>query len=74
MAWDIQFDDLFFTEAASFETAVRADLLLSTMSSYIEAMGGKLKLVAEFPDRNPVVIKNLSDIAVGEKRASADTL
>ena len=52
----------------------RADLLLSTMSSYIEAMGGKLKLVAEFPDRNPVVIKNLSDIAVGEKRASADTL
>ena len=46
----------------------RADLLLSTMSSYIEAMGGKLKLVAEFPERSPVVIKNLSDIAVGEKR------
>ncbi len=46
----------------------RADLLLSTMSSYIEAMGGKLKLVAEFPERSPVVIKNLSDIAAGEKR------
>jgi hypothetical protein len=52
----------------------RADLLLSTMSSYIEAMGGKLKLVAEFPERNPVVIKNLSDIAVGEKRVDADPL
>jgi hypothetical protein len=26
MAWDIQFDDLFFTEAAAFETAVRAEL------------------------------------------------
>jgi hypothetical protein len=52
----------------------RADLLLSTMSSYIEAMGGKLKLVAEFPERNPVVIKNLSDIALGEKRVSPDTL
>ena len=46
----------------------RADLLLSTMSSYIEAMGGKLKLVAEFPERSPVVIKNLSDTAAGEKR------
>ena len=46
----------------------RADLLLSTMSSYIEAMGGKLKLVAEFPERKPVVIKNLADIALGEKR------
>jgi hypothetical protein len=48
----------------------RADLLLSTMSSYIEAMGGKLKLVAEFPNRNPVVIKNLSDIALGEKQTA----
>jgi DNA-binding XRE family transcriptional regulator len=46
----------------------RADLLLSTMSSYIEAMGGKLKLVAEFPERSPVVIKNLSDIALDERR------
>ena len=46
----------------------RADLLLSTLSSYIEAMGGKLKLVAEFPERSPVVIKNLSDTAAGEKR------
>ena len=43
----------------------RADLLLSTISSYIEAMGGKLKLVAEFPERKPVVIKNLADIGVG---------
>ena len=47
----------------------RADLLLSTLSRYIEAMGGKLKLVAEFPERSPVVIKNMSDTAAGEKRA-----
>lgn len=26
MAWDIQFDDLFFVEVSSFETAVRAEL------------------------------------------------
>ncbi len=39
----------------------RTDLLLSTMASYIEAMGGKLKLVAEFPGQAPVVIKALAD-------------
>jgi DNA-binding XRE family transcriptional regulator len=39
----------------------RADLLLSTLSSYVAAMGGKLRLVAEFPDRQPVSIA-LGDI------------
>ena len=34
----------------------RSDLLLSTLSNYVEAMGGKLRLVAEFPDQAPVVI------------------
>jgi transcriptional regulator with XRE-family HTH domain len=34
----------------------RADLLLSTLSSYVSAMGGKLRLIAEFPDRQPVTI------------------
>ena len=34
----------------------RADLLLSTLSSYVTAMGGTLRLVAEFPDRRPVAI------------------
>lgn len=41
----------------------RTDLLLSTLSSYVEAMGGTLKLVANFPNRPEVVIKTLSDIA-----------
>jgi DNA-binding XRE family transcriptional regulator len=39
----------------------RADLLLSTLSGYVAAMGGKLRLVAEFPDRRPVAIA-LADI------------
>jgi DNA-binding XRE family transcriptional regulator len=39
----------------------RADLLLSTLSSYVAAMGGKLRLVAEFPNRRPVAIA-LGDI------------
>lgn len=34
----------------------RSDLLLSTLRSYVEAMGGKLTLVAEFPGSRPVAL------------------
>lgn len=40
----------------------RSDFLLSTLSSYIEAMGGKLRLVVEFPDRKPVVLSGLATL------------
>lgn len=40
----------------------RSDFLLSTLRSYIEAMGGKLRLVAEFPDRKPVTLSNLDSL------------
>ncbi|WP_429615082.1 XRE family transcriptional regulator [Sphingobium olei] len=43
----------------------RTDLLLSTLTSYVAAMGGNLKLVAEFPDRPPVTLANYSDLADG---------
>ena len=33
----------------------RSDLLLSTLRNTVQAMGGNLSLVAEFPDRAPVV-------------------
>lgn len=35
----------------------RADMLISTMSDYVEAMGGKLRLIAEFPNRRPYSVK-----------------
>lgn len=38
----------------------RSDLLISTLSDYIEAMGGKLSLVAEFPDRPPVTLTGIA--------------
>jgi hypothetical protein len=43
----------------------RADLLLSTLASYVAAMGGKLRLIAEFPNRKPVAVAlgDLSDSA-----------
>jgi transcriptional regulator with XRE-family HTH domain len=37
----------------------RSDMLLSTLRHYVESMGGTLELVAQFPDRPPVVIDHL---------------
>ena len=39
----------------------RSDLLLSTLRNTVEAMGGKLSLVAEFPDRVPVVLSGIGE-------------
>lgn len=39
----------------------RSDLLLSTLRKSVEAMGGTLSLVAEFPDRPPVVLSGLAE-------------
>jgi len=40
----------------------RSDMLLSTLASYVRAMGGDLRLVAQFPDRPPVVLAELADV------------
>ena len=39
----------------------RSDLLLSTLRKTVEAMGGSLSLVAEFPDRAPVVLTGFAE-------------
>ena len=50
----------------------RSDMLLSTLRHYIESMGGKLELVAQFPNRPPVVIEHLGvDVAPEHKPAGA---
>ena len=41
----------------------RSDLLISTLRGYIEAMGGRLRLVAEFPHRPPVLLGGLAAVA-----------
>lgn len=38
----------------------RSDLLISTLRSYLQAMGGELRLVAEFPNRPPVMLSGLA--------------
>jgi transcriptional regulator with XRE-family HTH domain len=39
----------------------RSDLLLSTLRKTVQAMGGNLSLVAEFPDRAPVVLAGIAE-------------
>ena len=39
----------------------RSDLLLSTLRKAVEALGGELSLVAEFPDRAPVVLAGIAE-------------
>jgi len=45
----------------------RSDLLLSTLRKSVQAMGGTLSLVAEFPDRDPVVLSGIADDDAGDK-------
>ena len=48
----------------------RSDMLLSTMRHYVESMGGKLELVAKFPDRPPVVIDHIGGEVTLHKRGT----
>ena len=45
----------------------RSDLLLSSLRKAVKAMSGDLRLVAAFPDREPVVLSGISD---AEKEAT----
>src|ERR1700693_1963525 len=38
----------------------RSDLLLSTLRKTVKAMGGDVRIIAEFPDRAPVVLSEIS--------------
>ncbi len=45
----------------------RSDMLISTLKRYVEAMGGRLDLVARFPNRPAVVISKISEPATRER-------
>ncbi|WP_166360711.1 XRE family transcriptional regulator [Pseudomonas akapageensis] len=40
----------------------RDDMLISTLRSYVEAMGGTLELIARLPDRGPVKLEGFRDL------------
>jgi transcriptional regulator with XRE-family HTH domain len=39
----------------------RSDLLISTLRKTVKAMGGDVRILAEFPDRAPVLLSELSE-------------
>src|ERR1700731_704517 len=41
----------------------RSDLLLSTLRKTVKAMGGDVRILAEFPNRAPVLLSDLSEEA-----------
>jgi DNA-binding XRE family transcriptional regulator len=54
----------------------RADLMISTLPKTLEAMGGSLALVAQFPDSEPVILSGIAEDKpknkpTGRKRAYA---
>ena len=56
----------------------RTDLLISTLRGYVEAMGGSLSLVAQFPDSGPVILSGIAEekefhtLSRGPRRKRAD--
>ncbi len=48
----------------------RSDLLLSTLRKTVEAMGGNLSLIAEFPDRAPVILSGIAGDDPEPKRSA----
>ena len=51
----------------------RSDVFISSLRSYIEAAGGKLKIIAEFPE-GEVAISNFSDVADAGERTTKGRL
>ena len=46
-------------QASVSRTEKRKDQLVSTLREYVEAMGGELKLIVDFPDRSPIKLAEI---------------
>jgi transcriptional regulator with XRE-family HTH domain len=51
----------------------RSDLLLSTLRGYVEAMGGHLRLIVEFPGKPTISLEGLGDADEPSRPRKADT-
>ena len=47
----------------------RSDMLLSTLRHYVESMGGTLELIAQFPNRPPMIIERLGGSSTARHQA-----
>lgn len=53
-------------QAAVSKIERRADMYISTLRAYIEAMGGELDIIARFPDHAPVRIAQFAELGEAE--------
>lgn len=51
----------------------QSDLLLSTLTSYVRAMGGSLKLLVEFPGRAPISLEGLGELDEPRRRRGGES-
>jgi len=51
----------------------QSDLLLSTLRSYVRAMGGNLKLMVEFPGKEPVSLEGLGETEEPRRKERSNT-
>jgi transcriptional regulator len=49
----------------------QTDMYLSTLRSYIEAVGGTLELVVRLPSRVPLRLERLGDVGLGSSASGA---
>ena len=49
----------------------QSDILLSTLTSYVRAMGGSLRLMVQFPGKEPVALEGLGDTEEPRRRRSS---
>jgi len=54
-------DALGYRQATIAQMEKRSDLMLSTLRRYVEAMGGRLDLIVEFPNHAPVHLQGLGE-------------
>jgi transcriptional regulator with XRE-family HTH domain len=54
------------------EIEKRTDMHISTLRRAVEAMGGSLSLVAQFPDRAPVALAGITTIDAGPLTQSSN--
>ncbi len=56
--------DLHVGQASIAKLERRADMYLSTLRRFVEAMGGELEIVARFPDQQHVRLRGIGELAV----------
>jgi DNA-binding transcriptional ArsR family regulator len=49
----------------------RGDMYISTLRGFVEAMGGELKLIAQFPNRPPMRLESMGSLASSRTRRRA---